>query len=66
LLAIRKIFWKRQQPLTFAIFDGPPPQKPPLNIKLPNMRVMECRDCIDEQKMRQFIESLSYRGESVS
>jgi len=29
LLAIRKISWKREQPLTaFAIFDGPPPQKP--------------------------------------
>ncbi len=59
LLATRKIFWKRQRPLTFAIFDGPPEQKPPLTFKFPNMRVLHCRNYVDEEKLLNFIESLA-------
>jgi hypothetical protein len=67
LLTIRKIFRKRKRPLTLAIFDGPPEheppeQKPPLTFKLPNMRILECRDCVDEKKLLDFIESLQ-KGE---
>ena len=59
LLAIRKIFWKRKQPLTFAVFDGPPEHKPPVNIKFPNMRILHCRNYVDEEKLLNFIESLA-------
>ena len=59
LLAIRKICWKRQEPLTFAIFDGPPEQKPFVNIKLPNMRVLQCRNKVDEEQLVKFVASLS-------
>jgi hypothetical protein len=58
LLEVRKIFRKRKQPSILAVFDGPPEQKPPLNIKFPNMRILYCRDCMDEQKLLEFIESL--------
>lgn len=64
LLAIRKISWKREHPLTaFAIFDGPPPQKPPVNITLPNMGILHCRECVDEEKLLNFIES--FQNEST-
>lgn len=45
LLAIRKLLWQRTAPLAvMAIFDGPPEQKPALNLKLPGMRVLACRE----------------------
>lgn len=58
LLEIRKIFWKRPQPLMFAVVDGPPSEKPPVNFRLPNMRILQCRDCIDETKLWEFIKLL--------
>lgn len=57
--AIRKIAWQRKQPfVAYAVYDGPPPDKPPINFKFPGMHILDCRNCLDERKLQTFIELL--------
>jgi hypothetical protein len=58
LLAVRKIAWKRDRPLVgMAVYDGPPPDKEPVKMRLPGMHVLACRDCDNAAQLRAFIES---------
>lgn len=65
LLAIRKILWQRTAPLAvMAIFDGPPEQKPALNVKLPGMRVLTCRESLQFEALRHLLMAL-HGGDSL-
>ena len=57
-LTIRKVTWRRQQPfMGFAIYDGPPEQKPSITTTLPQkVYILECREQLDEDKLRNFVE----------
>ena len=63
LLECRKILSKREKPLqAFAIFEGPPEQKCPIDLKLPNLQMLDLRqgvnDALLEKELSVFIESL--------
>jgi hypothetical protein len=57
LLECRKIFVMRKSPLAaLAVFEGPPPQKDCLNMKLRNMQIINCRQGFDENELTDFLE----------
>jgi hypothetical protein len=50
----------RQRPLrSLAVFEGPPEQKDSLGMKLPNMRVVNCRYGLCEDEVTRFLESVA-------
>jgi hypothetical protein len=58
---MRKYIPQREKPLdAFAIYDGPPVQKPLVPFKFPGMCVLECRKSldVDEDKLRDVIGSI--------
>lgn len=60
---IRKYLQQRKSPHKgFAIYEGPPEQKPMIPFKFPGMRFIQCRDCMDSTKIREFVELVT-RGE---
>lgn len=65
-MAVRKISWQREQPLlAFAIYDGPPEQKPPVTLKLPGMQILRCRTCLDDKKLYDFCQKSLIRKEET-
>jgi hypothetical protein len=65
LLSIRKIIWRREQPLTsFAVYDGPPTEKPPLTFRLPGMQVLQCRDAMNESALQVVLQAARQRASS--
>lgn len=59
LLQCRKIFSRRDQPLrALAIYEGPPGPKEPLDIKLPNMQILDCCEGLNEGELRSFLDSI--------
>lgn len=60
-----KIIYKRGSPLkALAVYEGPPELKEPLNFKLPNMHIINCRKGMDATALRSFIEFLQSKEES--
>jgi hypothetical protein len=50
---------RRKRPVrALAIYDGPPEQKEPLGFKLPNMRVINCRNGLDSNAVDSFLAQL--------
>ncbi len=59
LQTLRKVVQHREEPLRgLAIYDGPPPEKDPLDYKLPDMKLLDCREGIDEVTLVQFLTGL--------
>jgi hypothetical protein len=59
LLQCRKIIYKRKSPLkAIAVYEGPPEPKVPLDLQLKNMQILNCRQCLKEDKIRTFIDNL--------
>ena len=59
LLYCRRMQRKRDQPLKIiAVYSTPSPNKPPLNIKLPNMQILNCPATQVESCLPLFLQSL--------
>ncbi len=59
LLYCRRMQRKRDQPLKIiAVYNTPSPNKPPLNIKLPNMQILNCPATQVESCLPLFLQSL--------
>ncbi|HEY3567618.1 MAG TPA: toll/interleukin-1 receptor domain-containing protein [Thermoanaerobaculia bacterium] len=59
----RKILAKRETPLhAFAVFEGPPEEKARLDLKLHNMRIINCRKGLNEQELVTFLDGLQANG----
>ncbi len=54
---------KRERPFyALAIYDGPPEDKPELSFHAPELQILFCRDCLKEEEIRKFINSLHAGG----
>jgi hypothetical protein len=49
---------QRDPPVTFAIYEGPPEQKPNLTFDDPDMLVLKCRNCLQEAELGKFVNAL--------
>jgi hypothetical protein len=60
LMQARKSLYKRDRPLSaLAIYEGPPPQeKGDLGINIRDLRVLDCREGLDKEKLREFLGSI--------
>ncbi len=55
----RKILYRREKPLrALAVCEGPPADKRPLGMRLPNMHVLNCRDGICDEQLVTFFDAL--------
>jgi len=51
---------KRDEPLkALAIYEGPPEEKEPLGVDLPGLQILNCRKCLDENQLRDFLSTLT-------
>jgi serine/threonine protein kinase len=56
----RKMLYRREKPLrALAVYEGPPPEKQRLGMRLPQMRVIDCRQGLREEKVQSFLEALA-------
>jgi hypothetical protein len=59
LLYCRKTIYAREQPLhAFAVYEGPPAPKEPLDLKLPSMQIIDCCSGLNEEKLKSFLDSI--------
>lgn len=58
LLLSRKLLYRRESPLMIGIFEGPPPDKEDLSLRLPNMRIIDSRHGLDPAQLGRFAEAL--------
>lgn len=49
-----------------GIYEGPPDPKPPLQFRLPSLRLINCRKGFDVQKLHEFLDSIAQRPENGS
>jgi hypothetical protein len=55
----RKIIHKRKSPLkALAVYEGPPDPKDPLDLKLENMQILNCRKCLNKEILKSFIDNI--------
>jgi hypothetical protein len=55
----RKILAKRERPLkALAVFEGPPEEKVPLDLRLQNMQILDCRKGINDFVLNTYLKSL--------
>jgi hypothetical protein len=55
----RKVLSQRDQPLTaLAVFEGPPPDKVGLDLMLPNLQRLDCRNGVNDVALQAFVRSL--------
>lgn len=60
LLEARKALAVREHPLrALAVFEGPPENKDRLDIKLRNMRILDCRSGFSESEVLRFLSSVN-------
>jgi hypothetical protein len=60
LMQARKAFYQRTRPLAaLAVYQGPPEEKPPLNLRMHNLRIIDCRRGFDPGELSQFVQSLA-------
>ena len=60
VLHCHKFMSLRQQPLkALAVYEGPPEEKEDLRVKLPGMRILNCRKSLDENLLREFLTILT-------
>ncbi|HEX5271577.1 MAG TPA: serine/threonine-protein kinase [Gemmataceae bacterium] len=56
----RKILYRRDKPLrALAVYEGPPCEKQGLGMRLPKMHVIDCRQGMQEDKVRSFLNELA-------
>lgn len=55
----RKTLTMRNRPVhAIAVYEGPPGDKEPLNLKLHNMQILNCRNCLSQTAMESFLARL--------
>ena len=55
----RKVISQREQPLSaMAVFEGPPLDKTGLDLKLPNLLQLDCRNGVSSAAIQNFVASL--------
>jgi len=55
----RNLLFRREKKMpALAIYEGKPGTQPPPNIEIPNLKVINCRDCLDESKFMPFFNDL--------
>lgn len=55
----RKTLAMRDRPLhALAVYEGPPGEKEPLNLKLHNMQTLNCRNCLSQSALESFLTRL--------
>jgi nucleotide-binding universal stress UspA family protein len=60
LLVWRKVGWKRERPLKFlALLEGPPADKEPLGLSVPNLDVLDGRGGVDERTLAPLLAALA-------
>ena len=60
---LRKINYKRTIPLQgLAVYDGPPEDKENINMDIPGMEIINCREGVDEDKVNAFLNPLKGAG----
>jgi hypothetical protein len=60
LMQCRKVLQKRDSDLlALAVYQGPPEAKEPLDIALPKMRLIDCRDGFSPERLRSFIDGVA-------
>ncbi|HEX3478140.1 MAG TPA: toll/interleukin-1 receptor domain-containing protein, partial [Kofleriaceae bacterium] len=58
----RKLSSQRNPPLSsMAVVDGPPSEKPEISVRMRNLAVLPCRDGLDHDKLRRFVDQLRVR-----
>ena len=63
---VHDILPARERPLTaLAVYDGPPEDKPDITFGTPGMVVLKCRDCLQEEQLREFVDVLYAEGRSL-
>jgi hypothetical protein len=56
----RKILYRRDKPLrALAVYEGPPSAKQRLGMRLPKMHVIDCRQGLQEEKVKSFLNELA-------
>lgn len=56
----RKMLYRRERPLrALAVYEGPPPEKQELGMRLPHMSVIDCRGGLEAEKIRAFVAEVS-------
>ena len=56
----RKILYRREKPLrALAVYEGPPIEKQRLGMRLPKMRIIDCRRGLQEDEVRSFLNALA-------
>ncbi len=59
LREVRKLNYRRDRPLlALTLYEGPPASKPPLGIRLQDMKVIRCHDGLDEKKLKPFLATI--------
>lgn len=54
----RKIIFRREKPLrALGVYEGPPPEKTPLGMRLPGMHVLNARHGLRPESLQQFLEA---------
>lgn len=55
----RKILAQRERPLqALAVYEGPPMPKDNLGFKLPNMKTLDCKEGLNEQELKSFLNNI--------
>lgn len=55
---LRQYMKKLRQLPALAVCEGPPEDKPPIDMMLPYMRILNCRRQLDEPELRRFLDSV--------
>ncbi len=64
LMQSRKVLYRRDRPLSaLAVYQGPPEGKPPLNIRMHNLKLLDCRRGIVREELRSFLNCISPESE---
>jgi hypothetical protein len=55
----RRTTYEREQPLhALAVYEGPPPPKEQLGLKLPKMQIIDCCSGLNAEKLGSFLDSI--------
>lgn len=60
LLVWRKVAWKRERPVkVLGLLQGPPAEKEPLGLSVPNLKIFDCRGGLDASALDPLLEALA-------
>ncbi len=64
LMQSRRVLYRRDRPLSaLAVYQGPPEGKPPLNIRMHNLKLLDCTRGIVREELKSFLNCISPESE---